>query len=929
MKRLLEREGVLDAAAVLLDRARKGRAGALFVLAEAGLGKSSTLERACSLASEHSFSTGLGRGEAMEAALPFGLLAQALDGLGGRDVLDGPDGPSGSDLRAARFYTVLRWLEQSAPRPALVALDDVHWADPDSLALLSFLGRRMSALPVALIATLRPWPTPAWEVAQTLTQGGFASIERLDRLSRAGATALLADRVGRPVTDAEAGQAAEACAGNPLLLEQVAAAIAHGDDIPHLEEDQWPRLHGQLLLARFAGLPPEGLQCARAAAVFGTRFRPALAVEVSGLDHRGGDRALEALERSGLVRPGRTGGAEFVHPLFRQALYDDLGVALRARFHARAFSLLVERGLAGEAVEHAVKADLAGDAAAIAVLTRVGLAARDRGAVGSAISVLESAVTLAGDNASLDLLADLAETMAAGGRTADAVRICERILGLPGMPRMIRARTLRTMARALVYQGLFEAGRQRVDECVELVRQTDPAFAVETLLAYSLVAWLIEGPAVSVGVSRRAMDLAQACDPEIRLHATAAWATSALLTGDASGVEECAAAARAAEAQGALASRTAVRLAADAYPSLARYVERLPESERFYRARLQTAERFGMVEQEASTLVSFIDTLMRMLRLDEAAEMAERAARLSDLVPLAGPLADMCRHNLALFTGHLEECDQLSRQLETNIIALAVWPAALFLDYGRAWRSLIEGRLADACDLYGRMEAMGARVGLGEPCAVPWAGHAIAAYVRAGHRSDARRIIRWLENSAISLPCRWPRITAAYGHALIAEAGGDQARADDLFQQAMTLHGEVDLPLERLQMLLEYGRFLRRSGHLQRARPLLAQAAEVSEATGADWLAGQAREELRVAGGRRRRQHADPRQLTAQEARVAALAAEGATNAEIARTLFISVSTVETHMEHIFAKLAIRSRRELRTALSDHAGATSGIVRRP
>ena len=220
MKRLLEREGVLDTAALLLDRAREGRAGALFVLAEAGLGKSSTLERACSLASEQSFSTGLGRGEAMETALPFGLLAQALGGLGGRDVLDGPGGPSGGDQRAARFYTVLRWLEQSAPRPALVALDDVHWADPDSLALLSFLCRRISALPVAVIATLRPWPTPAWEVTQALAQGGFASVEQLDPLSRAGATALLSDRVG------QAGHRRRGRAGRRGLRWQPAPARA-------------------------------------------------------------------------------------------------------------------------------------------------------------------------------------------------------------------------------------------------------------------------------------------------------------------------------------------------------------------------------------------------------------------------------------------------------------------------------------------------------------------------------------------------------------------------------------------------------------------------------------------------------------------------------------------------------------------------------
>jgi len=61
---------------------------------------------------------------------------------------------------------------------------------------------------------------------------------------------------------------------------------------------------------------------------------------------------------------------------------------------------------------------------------------------------------------------------------------------------------------------------------------------------------------------------------------------------------------------------------------------------------------------------------------------------------------------------------------------------------------------------------------------------------------------------------------------------------------------------------------------------------------------------------------------------VAALAADGATNAEIARTLFVSVSTVETHMEHIFAKLAIRSRRELRSAMA-HRLEASDIARQP
>jgi DNA-binding CsgD family transcriptional regulator len=223
------------------------------------------------------------------------------------------------------------------------------------------------------------------------------------------------------------------------------------------------------------------------------------------------------------------------------------------------------------------------------------------------------------------------------------------------------------------------------------------------------------------------------------------------------------------------------------------------------------------------------------------------------------------------------------------------------------------------------MEATTARVGLGEPCEVPWASHAIAAYVGCGREDDARRVVGWLEECAERLPCRWPRIAAATGRARLAEAGGDHRSADDLFQTAVKLHDETDLPAERLQTLLEYGKFLRRSGQLARARPMLAQALGMAEEAGAEWLVSQTREELRVAGGRRRRRHENANRLTAQEQRVAELAASGATNPEIARQLYLSVSTIETHLGHIYAKLGVRSRREL-MAMRPSAGSRSTEV---
>jgi DNA-binding NarL/FixJ family response regulator len=91
---------------------------------------------------------------------------------------------------------------------------------------------------------------------------------------------------------------------------------------------------------------------------------------------------------------------------------------------------------------------------------------------------------------------------------------------------------------------------------------------------------------------------------------------------------------------------------------------------------------------------------------------------------------------------------------------------------------------------------------------------------------------------------------------------------------------------------------------------VLAQAAQIAEQAGACWLAGLAHDELKAAGGRLRR-NAEPRTLSAQEERVAALVATGATNAGVARELNLSVSTIETHVERIYAKLGIHNRYQL------------------
>jgi hypothetical protein len=161
--------------------------------ARAGLGKTSVLGGAVELAAVD-FEVGQGRGEEMEQMLPSGLLGQALDSLE-VGLLDARAGAAGPAIEpSAPYLRVMHWVQERGSGPLLLALDDLHWADDDSLNMVAFLVRRLGRFPVALIATLRPWPSRAHEVCRGLVEAGQATAERLGPLTRDSASALLASR---------------------------------------------------------------------------------------------------------------------------------------------------------------------------------------------------------------------------------------------------------------------------------------------------------------------------------------------------------------------------------------------------------------------------------------------------------------------------------------------------------------------------------------------------------------------------------------------------------------------------------------------------------------------------------------------------------------------------------------------------------------
>jgi AAA ATPase domain len=313
MPPMYEREAALAAVRGLLDTAYTGRGGTVFVVAPAGLGKTSVLDVAVRAARTR-FDVRIGRADAVEATLPYGLIGQIL----GEDTVLG-DGELVGDLPAANpHYATLRRVRQlAADRPLLLAFDDLHWSDPDSLTLVHLLCRRVRELPVAVVATARPWPDDAVCVAEQLAAQALADIQWLAPLTEHAARAVLRDRFGE--LDREAVErAVAACDGNPLLLELA------GPDTGAARGPEVGTSSRRLLLTRFSAVDPAGQGYLRAASVLGVRFRPAIATAIAELPAGRAVGVVEDLVRADLLREDDEGGLRFRHALLRQAIYDDL-----------------------------------------------------------------------------------------------------------------------------------------------------------------------------------------------------------------------------------------------------------------------------------------------------------------------------------------------------------------------------------------------------------------------------------------------------------------------------------------------------------------------------------------------------------------------------------------------------------------------------
>ncbi|HLW94801.1 MAG TPA: helix-turn-helix transcriptional regulator, partial [Solirubrobacteraceae bacterium] len=324
------------------------------------------------------------------------------------------------------------------------------------------------------------------------------------------------------------------------------------------------------------------------------------------------------------------------------------------------------------------------------------------------------------------------------------------------------------------------------------------------------------------------------------------------------------------------------------------------------------AIRAGAPVLMAGLAVAYADVLLRQGRLEAALELVERTSAVSDrrVQPWSDLAAAVLLSELGLderAATHLEALRRFQEQIPPGQFAVV----GLWLHLLDARAALAAGRHGEASDTMLRAAEIAALGGRVEPSLVPWAGVALAAHLGAGRTHEAKTLLVDLDERSATLPSRWPAAIAALGRAGVAAIEGDRDAADGLYAAALSDFEALGHPLEHAQALISFGTHLRRTGRPRDAREPLAAALGICEESSARRLARIARAELAASGGRRRRRGDDGSALTAQERRVAALAAEGLANGEIAAAMHLSPKTVSGHLQRVYAKLGMHSRREL------------------
>ncbi|MFI5046435.1 MAG: serine/threonine-protein kinase PknK [Acidimicrobiia bacterium] len=243
------------------------------------------------------------------------------------------------------FEAVNSMLSEVAKRaPLLVVLDDLHWADLETIALLGHVVRSAHAAPLLVVGTSRVGEVgpdhPLAVALADLRRDAIVEEIRLTGLDDDGVAELVSSSLTFDPDPAFLSSIGRETGGNPFFIREICSHVGETGAAAQaftLETLGVPEGVKQVIAQRIARLPDGAAQLLTVGAVVGREFDIDVVLRVDGRDE---ESALDLLDEACAARlveeiPGRIGSYSFVHALTREALYDSLGATRRARLHRR------------------------------------------------------------------------------------------------------------------------------------------------------------------------------------------------------------------------------------------------------------------------------------------------------------------------------------------------------------------------------------------------------------------------------------------------------------------------------------------------------------------------------------------------------------------------------------------------------------------
>ena len=410
---IVEREQESATLAQSIAAAGDGQGHLVLIDGPAGIGKTRLLAEMRQQAAS-SMTVLWARASELERDYPFGVVRQLFEALvsgpgpgaaalagaaeAARPVFGsqaaGPDDSGSFAVLHGLYWLSLNLAEQ---QPLLLAVDDLQWADRQSLRFLAYLAHRMEGERMLIAATRRssdPGTDPA--VLADIAHDPLAVLVHPRPLSAGAVRELVQARLGADADPSFCDECHVATGGNPLLLRQLLTALEADGIRPtaahtRLVSDIGARAVSRSVLPRLSRLPEQTRAVARAVAVLGEGASLPAVAALAGADETRAAQATAELARAEIL--DREPPLRFVHPLVRDAVYEELSPAERQLEHARAATLLRERGAPEDQVAtQLLNAPARGTEWVADLLHSAGQAARRKGAADSAVAYLRRAL---------------------------------------------------------------------------------------------------------------------------------------------------------------------------------------------------------------------------------------------------------------------------------------------------------------------------------------------------------------------------------------------------------------------------------------------------------------------------------------------------------------------------------------------------------